>query len=347
MSLRRWSAPSSKTNSKHVECRFADLSFDGKAYTGMSRACMIFLGVLLVSSNEISAQTFSLQEGDRVVFLGNSFFERALDYCHLETLLTLQWPECNISFRNLGWDGDTVYGHSRAGGRRRAVFGDAEEAFQRMIAHVRSVKPTVIFLAYGFNESFDGDEGIETFRDGLRRLVGELDSESTRFVFISPTPMEEGFGTKLGDSSRKYVSKRNAMLQKYSRVLAEQARIGKHAYIDLFNTLPQTGKPITNNGIHPTEEGYRQLAVIIGDELKLPPSQLHIDPEQSERVRAAIVRKNTLYFHRWRPRNDAFVYGERKSEQVIAQAEPEQFESFVAEQEQAIRQLVSTVGGAK
>ena len=103
--------------------------------------CTALFAISLMTSALSAAEKFELCDGDRVVFLGNSFFERALDYGCLETALALRWPDREITFRNLGWDGDTVYGHSRTGGRRRTVFGDPEEGFQRMIAHLHSLNP--------------------------------------------------------------------------------------------------------------------------------------------------------------------------------------------------------------
>ena len=294
-----------------------------------------------------SRQLMELRDGDRIAFLGNSFFERALDHGHIETSLVLRWPEQKLTFRNLGWDGDTVYGHSRAGGRRRAVFGDPEEGFSRMIAHVRSLDPTVVIVAYGYNESFDGEGGVEPFRQGLERLLDALGSDRRRFVLLSPTPMEAGFGTELalarhggGASGRSYASRRNATLGLVRDAIAETAQDGGHAFVDLFGALRNARGTYSEDGIHPSENGYREIARIIGDQLKMPPPRIDLDSEPAERIRAAIVKKNTLYFHRWRPRNDAFVYGERKDEQKIAQTEPEQFEPFVARSEEVVRRLV-------
>ena len=55
-----------------------------------------------------------LKDGDRVVFLGDTFIERMQVHNHLELRLTTAWPNRNITFRNLGWSGDTR-GVSRAG----------------------------------------------------------------------------------------------------------------------------------------------------------------------------------------------------------------------------------------
>ena len=65
------------------------------------------------------------------------------------------------------------------------------------------------------------------------------------------------------------------------------------------------------------------IGKIIAEQLRLPALPVPRDSKYAEDVRLSIVKKNHLYFHRWRPRNDAFVYGERKDEQKIAQAEPE------------------------
>ena len=44
---------------------------------------------------------------------------------------------------------------------------------------------------------------------------------------------------------------------------------------------------------------------------------LHGGPDflQGEKLRAAVVEKNRLYFHRWRPQNETYLFGFRKHEQ--------------------------------
>ena len=271
---------------------------------------------------------FELRDGDRVVFLGNSFFERALDYGHLETTLAVRWADLEITFRNLGWDGDTVYGHSRAGGRRRAVFGDPAEGYQKMVTQMNEMKPTVIFLAYGFNESFDGPEGLERFAKGLERLLTDVGNNETRWVLITP-PAVEAKGRSV-----------NAILGRYAEVILTTALAGGHHAVDLFETPGLKSPGGYENGLHLSAAGYRQVAGILAQQLKLPQPRLAPDSPQTEKIRQAIVKKNTLYFHRWRPRNDAFVAGERKDEQKTAQREPAQFEPLITKQEQLIRQLL-------
>ena len=298
---------------------------------------------LLAFSTQVVAEddAFELRDGDRVIFLGNSFFERAIDYGVIETMWSIRWPDRNISFRNVGWDGDTVYGHSRAGGRRRAVFGDAEEGFQRLVAHINRLKPTVIVVAYGSNESFDGAEGEAEFAAGLRRLIGELSNNEVRFIFLSTVPMQSDAGEDnlLKSAIEGHIADRNEQLKNYNTVIQKIANEGSHSFVDLFTPLLNSNELLTANGIHLNRSGYEQVANITAEQLHFPKPKI-TSAERIENIRETVAKKNRLYFHRWRPRNDAFVYGERKDEQKIAQTEPEKFEPFVARQEEAIRALL-------
>lgn len=304
---------------------------------------LLSLLFLLAFSTQVVAEVdaFELRDGDRVIFLGNSFFERAIDYGVIETMWSIRWPDRNISFRNVGWDGDTVYGHSRAGGRRRAVFGDAKEGFQSLVAHIDRLKPTVIVLAYGLNESFDGAEGEENFAAGLRRLIGELSNDQVRFIFLSTVPMQSDASEDnlLNSAIEGHIAERNEQLKNYNTVIQRVANEREHSFVDLFTPLLNSNELLTENGIHLNRSGYEQVADITAEQLHFPKPKI-TSAERIENIRETVVKKNRLYFHRWRPRNDAFVYGERKDEQKIAQTEPEKFEPFVARQAEAIRALL-------
>jgi hypothetical protein len=60
---------------------------------------------------------------------------------------------------------------------------------------------------------------------------------------------------------------------------------------------------------------------------------------QAERLRATIVAKNRLYFHRWRPQNETYLFGFRKHEQGQNAREIPQFDPLIAAKEKEIAQL--------
>ncbi|HZQ46769.1 MAG TPA: PVC-type heme-binding CxxCH protein, partial [Verrucomicrobiae bacterium] len=61
--------------------------------------------------------------------------------------------------------------------------------------------------------------------------------------------------------------------------------------------------------------------------------------EQAEVLRQAIVKKNQLYFDRWRPQNETYLFGFRKYEQGKNAVEIPKFDPLIAEQEAIIAEL--------
>lgn len=296
--------------------------------------------VLLASCNSVSKSPegpISFQQNEKVIFLGNAFFENAVANGEIETTFSLCYPSKNIIFRNIGWSGDKVNAHARTRARDGQRFGSPEEGFGLLAEQIADLEPDKIFIAYGFNESFDDDAGLETYRQGLNRLLEMLGKHCPELILISALPMEEGFGIPA-----EHIKTRNKMLEKYSEATKAIALKGKYRFIDLFAPFGKENK-YTTNGLHLSSEGYRKAGSIIAKDLAFPRPAIEIDSKKADDIRKAIIRKNTLFFHRWRPRNDAFVYGERKDEQRIAQGEPVQIEPFIAKQEGIIKSLLENL----
>ena len=84
----------------------------------MSKLWLAFLITLVVIARPtVAADPFEFKDGDRVVFLGSTLIEREQNYGYWELMLTLKNKDKNVSFRNLGWSGDTVFGEARNGWR--------------------------------------------------------------------------------------------------------------------------------------------------------------------------------------------------------------------------------------
>ena len=115
-----------------------------------------------------SSVPLHLKDGDRIVLVGGAMIEREQRYGYWETALTLLHPELNLQFRNLGWSGDTVYGDSRAG------FGTTADGYRLLKEQILAANPTILLIAYGANEAFDGPSGLPRFKEGMRRLLHDL-----------------------------------------------------------------------------------------------------------------------------------------------------------------------------
>jgi lysophospholipase L1-like esterase len=378
------------------------------------------------TATRVAAGPFELRDGDRVVLVGSTMIERDQSYGYLETVLTSRYPDRTITFRNLGWSGDNVFGAARA------RFGPVAEGFRHLKEHLEVLKPTVVILAYGTNESFEGQAGISTFLEGLNTLLDVVRSTGARVVLLSPAKQED-LGRPLPDPARH-----NADVKLYVDALRAVARQKGYPFVDLFDAFPARGssagwEPLTDDGLHWTELGYWRTAGLIATELgtvprewiveldangkpssvkgttlshveKLPegirfvatddvlpmpppprgrrprslavgsprtltvqglapgryvvkvdgeaverfsagdkPAELEItrgpEFEHVDTLRATINAKNLLYFHRWRPQNETYLFGFRKYEQGQNAREIPLFDPLVAKKEDEIARL--------
>lgn len=277
-----------------------------------------------------SPPAWSLRDGDRVVLLGDTFIEREGDRGFIETALVASHPEAALTVRNLGWSGDTVWAESRG------VFDPAAKGYERMLALVRDLKPTVIVVAYGRNESFKGDAGLAAFRGQLGKLCDDLRSAANataphdvRLVLVTPHRFEP-----------PGADARNAALATYSQMIREVAAEKQAGLVDLFTKLPEiapAGTALTENGVHLSNPGYAQAARVFAEGCGQPlPADF---AARSEELRKRVVAKNTLFFHRWRPANETYIFLFRKHEQGNNAVEIPQFDPLVEEAERKVRDL--------
>src|SRR5713101_6216951 len=140
----------------------------------------IIPALLLLLPLPATAAEFEFKDGDRVVLIGSTLIEREQRYGYWEAALTAANPDKNITFRNLGWSGDTVWGEARVS------FGTAADGYKQLIDHVKAEKPTLIIVGYGTNESFAGEAGLPKFKEQLKKLLDDLAVTKARFVLMAP-----------------------------------------------------------------------------------------------------------------------------------------------------------------
>lgn len=382
---------------------------------------------LFFLARPLTAEEFKLSDGDHVVLIGSTLVEREQESGYWETALTTRFPKANVNFRNLGWSGDTVFCDARA------MFDPPAVGFQHLKEELARLKPTVIFVGFGMNESFEGEAGLPHFQKGLASLLDMLGSTKARIVVLTPPP-KENLSARLPGPA-----KHNQNLELYRDALRLEAQKRGHFFVDFFSLLrveaqTPSHQPLTDNGIHFTDFGYWrstailerslcgkpepwfidmdedgtikkavgvQLSTVQSKPLRLqvkdtvlptpvPPLpgpeaikqvanvgrqrlirvaglspgkySLRIDgrevasasaeewgagvqltrgPEfdQVEKLRRAIIEKNRLFFHRWRPQNETYLYGFRKHEQGQNAREIPEFDPLIVQLEKKIARL--------
>ncbi|MGC4001808.1 MAG: hypothetical protein QM811_01095 [Pirellulales bacterium] len=248
---------------------------------------------------------FEFRDGDRVVFLGATFIEREGNYGCFETLITAQNPDKKLTFRNLGWSGDTVEGDARA------YFGQPAEGYKNLIALLNELKPTVILVGYGNNEAFAGDAGLPEFEKRLTKLCEDLEKHTKRIAFFAPLPHE-------GEFAADY----NAKLPAYSASLKTNADKRGYAWLG-WRSLPEK---LTYNGLHYDEPAY----AILAQAGPWGTAAVDLDKPELRTLRKEIQAKNELFFHKWRPANQTYLFGFRKHEQGRNAKEMAEFDPLIA-----------------
>jgi hypothetical protein len=288
------------------------------ARVSVSYGCRFSSGLLIIafgilSSASLWADQPLLKPADRVALLGGTFTERMQSSGAFESELQSRRPEWQLRFRNLGWSGDDVHGIARK------RFDGPEDGFQRMLRDVETADPTVVLVAYGFAEASDGAEAVEQFEPGLRRLIGELADQGRRVILLAPMAMP-GYRVQGYD-------------QWMSGCRAIVMRVGRELNVPVISADWLPGKAeLTENRLLPSESGYTELAKMVAGQLV---GGEHSRESRAE-LRRLIAEKNQLFFHRYRPQNETYLYLFRKHEQGNNSAEIPMFDPLIRAADEAI-----------
>jgi glucose/arabinose dehydrogenase len=326
----------------------------------LARFALLFTLGLVVRA--ATPEPFELRDGDRVLFIGDTFFEREVDYGHIETRLTAAFPNRNVIFRNLAWAADTPMGRSRASFDWTK---SEDDWLKRVKEQVALVKPTVAFLSYGMTAALESGAGvtpaeqaarIEKFKTDMTKLmdgIEEVSGQKVRFVLLGPicpiipapskaalvNPLTQRV-QRVSDELRYFATQRGAVYVSLFRFtsswstpearLLSQDEIHLNSYRDIADEITQ-------------QLGHEQPAVYPRKMAERMRMKVEFDTEAYDRamaiLNAAIRKKNELFFHRWRPANWTYLLGFRKGEQGQNAVELPQFDPLIAEWEARIAKL--------
>lgn len=315
---------------------------------------LLLIGLVFANRPAIAEDAkFEFQSGDRVVLLGNTLIEREQSYGYWELALTLARPDQKLTFRNLGWSGDTVWCESRG------IFDQPQAGYDRTIQLVKEQKPTVLLLAYGGNEAFAGTAGLDSFLQQYAKLLDDLKPTGARLVFLGPMAIQLQ-GKPFPDPAPY-----NANAALYGEAIRKLAAERGGVYVPLTRPAATVSgpdgrpEPTSDNGQHLTEWGYwatagqiQQALAPTSKPIELPSPAAATAPDngsdaasQREKIRRIIVRKDELFFHRWRPQNVTYLFLFRKHEQGNNAVEIPQFDPLVEQLEAKIHDLAIGAAG--
>jgi hypothetical protein len=138
----------------------------------------------------------------------------------------------------------------------------------------------------------------------------------------------------------------NGRLELYHAAIKAISKKRNLDFADLFGlhvgfaTLSPDFPPLTENGIHLSEAGYRKATSLFERALNIKGfSTKENTLQNTDSLRKAIIEKNKLYFYRWRPQNETYLFGFRKHEQGKNAKEIAEFDPLIAKAEEEIDRL--------
>lgn len=236
--------------------------------------CILFLTLAHVAIAR--AGDFLIHDGDRVVFLGDSITEQRLYTTYIEAYALTRHPEWSLTFRNVGWGGDTSWLRQRSHPDERQLFAADATAQQKMVddavgrglaRDVLPLKPTFVTVNFGMN-----DHAYQAFREDIFRayirsqteIAKVLEAHGARVAFLTPQPIEDN---KRADPDKDV---RNESLRKFSDGLKIVAEQNNAAFVDQFDPYmavllrERAANPPTfvggGNAVHPGPIGHTVMA---------------------------------------------------------------------------------------
>ena len=272
----------------------------------MRPARCLLIGLLLCLLTGVArAEEPFFKKGDVIAIVGGEDMVALSEYGYLELLLTRALPDYHLRFRNLAWEGDTVFEQ-----RRDLGFPPWEEQLEKIGA-------TVVLCQFGQMESLAGKEKLPQFIAAYEKLLRRFGGGGKRrVVLLMPTRFDfemDGFSPKSEDDKIK-----SARLSEYVLAIISLRTEG----IDFG--LIETGAGMTRDGIHLSIEGQVGFALQI--EPLARPKDARVEGmgyskkdgtvynRGLEPLRQLIIAKNRLWFDYWRVQNWAFLAGDRTNQ---------------------------------
>jgi len=269
-----------------------------------------------------------VKKDSHIVLIGNNLGSRMMNYGHFETELHLRYPEHNLFIRNMCDGGNTPGFRPHASRPSPWAFPGAEK-FQTELATpsgseghfdtedqwLTRLKADVVIAFFGYNESFEGTQGLENYKAELdafikHTLTQQYNGHSTpQLAVVSPIAFE--------DLSSQYDlpdgKKENVNLSLYAAAMKEVAAANNVVFAEVYTPTKKwfdtTDKPLTIDGSQLSEEGYERFAPLLAD---LVFGKVAVKNEANRAsVRSAVLEKNWMWHNDIKIPNGVHAYGRR------------------------------------
>ena len=263
-----------------------------------------------------------------ILLIGNNLGSRMMNYGYFETEMQVRYPDSLLYIRNMCDGGDTPGFRPHSGRVSPWAFPGAEK-FQTELAtnsgsqgHFETpdqwltrLKADVIIAFFGYNESFQGEQGLENYKAELDAFIKHTLAQTyngksaPQLAMVSPIAFE--------DLSDKHDLpngvKENANLSLYAKAMKEVAALNKVHYINAFDPskewFEESDEALTIDGSQLNEAGYAKFSTLLADKV-FGKAEAKAESHR-DLVHAAVLEKNWMWHNDYKIPNGVHVFGRR------------------------------------
>ena len=220
-----------------------------------------------------------LQDGDSVVFFGDSITHQCLYTQYVEDYFYTRYPKLRLHFHNAGVGADR-----------------AADGLTRFEEDVAAYKPKYVTILLGMNDGTyrDFDQTVfATYQAGMTTILDQIAALGATAIPMTPTMFDARAKRLRNDNQEPRNTYYNGVLALYGQWLREQAEVRGLGFVDMYSPLnnltTQQRKTAPDwtmipDGVHPGAVGQTIMAAAIIENIvaKSPVSQITISEKDGK-----------------------------------------------------------------
>ncbi|MFN3758697.1 MAG: PVC-type heme-binding CxxCH protein [Algoriphagus aquaeductus] len=273
-------------------------------------------------------KTLDLQKNASIALVGNNLGSRMMEFGLFETEMHLRYPDSTLFIRNLCDPGDTPGFRPRSASKdpwafpgaedfqdEFATYSDSQGFLEKPDQWLTRLKADIVVGFFGFNESFQGKDKLQNFKEELEAWVIHSKAQqyngksAPQLALVSPIAFEDLSAVKDVPDGKK----ENEILKLYTEAMAEVAKKHELVFVNAFEPSQKwyadSEEPLTIDGTQLNEAGYAKLAELLADKL-FGKAERKAETNR-ELIHQAVMEKNWLWHNDHKIPNGVHVYGRR------------------------------------
>lgn len=250
-----------------------------------------------------------------------------MNYGFFETELQVRYPDSLLVIRNMCDGGNTPGFRPHSGRESPWAFPGADQYYSELAKNsgsqghfespdqwLSNLGADLIIAFFGYNESFQGEEGIDRYKKELEAFILHTTSQQynghspPQLALVSPIAFQDlSNSLDVPDGLQE-----NTNLALYAQAMKEVAAMYNILFVDAFTPskswYQESDIALTIDGSQLNQAGYQKFSVFLVDQLF---GQAPASTEYRNMVHEAVMEKNWMWHNDLKIPNGVHVFGRR------------------------------------